>query len=281
VGGAESAPASFWSRFGLRGAAYELLRNVARAAGRLDPFVRVTARRAAFAFAANRETGAALEALGCANISILSQVSLSRDDLERLACVPNRQCGPFRVLSAGRLLHWKGFELSLDAFAALARAITDVEYWVIGAGPELARLKKRALRLGIADRVTFLGNVPREGVLDAMARCDVLVHPSLHESGGWICLEALAAGRPVICFDIGGPAAMITEDTGIKIAALAPDQAIRDMARALTTLHNDPEFRRRLGTAARKFARREFVARGDLWGGIQSAGERLERTSRL
>src|SRR2546430_4418443 len=42
-------------------------------------------------------------------------------------------------------------------------------------------------------------------------------HPSLHDSGGWVCLEAMAAGRPVICLDLGGPGYQVTEESGIKI----------------------------------------------------------------
>ena len=58
------------------------------------------------------------------------------------------------------------------------------EYWVIGNGPELNRLQGLAEDLGVADRVVFLGQLSRDQVLDRLRECDVLVHPSLHESGG-------------------------------------------------------------------------------------------------
>ena len=50
----------------------------------------------------------------------------------------------------------------------------------------------------------------------------MLIHPSLHDSGGWVCLEAMAAGRPVICLDLGGPGLQVTEKTGIKVKASTP-----------------------------------------------------------
>ena len=64
----------------------------------------------------------------------------------------------------------------------------------------------------------------------------MLVHPSLHDSGGWVCLEAMAAGKPVICLDLGGPGEQVTRETGFKIPALDPDQAVKDMARAMAVL---------------------------------------------
>ncbi|MFM6845653.1 MAG: glycosyltransferase family 4 protein, partial [Dolichospermum sp.] len=46
----------------------------------------------------------------------------------------------------------------------------------------------------------------------------------------WVCMEAMAAGRPVICLDLGGPAVQVTEETGFKIAADEPYQVVRDLA---------------------------------------------------
>ena len=88
-------------------------------------------------------------------------------------------------------------------------------------------------------------------VLGKLAECDVLVHPSLHDSGGWVCLEAMAAGRPVICLDLGGPGLQVTEQTGIKVPAISPLQAIADLAAAMGQLAGDPDRRLRLGQSAR------------------------------
>ena len=66
-------------------------------------------------------------------------------------------------------------------------------------------MEKLARELGITANVKFWGGIRRAQVLEKLAECDVLIHPSLHESGGWVCLEAMAAGRPVVCLDLGGP----------------------------------------------------------------------------
>lgn len=80
----------------------------------------------------------------------------------------------------------------------------------------------------------------------------MLVHPSLHDSGGWVCLEAMAAGRPVVCLDWAGPAVQVTPQTGIKILPISPDQVVRDLATAMTRLASEPEFCRRLGQEGRR-----------------------------
>ncbi len=251
IGGGESAPRAFWSSYGLRGKAYEVLRDLARALGARDPFVRLAARRAAVALAATEETKTQLKALGCRKVSVCSNAALPTEELQGLSNIPFRQGNPFRLLSVGRLLHWKGFELGLKAFAQFHRQFPESEYWIIGEGPERKRLEKLAREMEVTRSVSFWGALPRSEVLGKLAECDVLVHPSLHDSGGWVCLEAMAAGRPVICLDLGGPGLQVTEQTGIKVPAISPLQAIADLAAAMGQLAGDPDRRLRLGRCAR------------------------------
>jgi glycosyltransferase involved in cell wall biosynthesis len=110
----------------------------------------------------------------------------------------------------------------------------------------------------VAGSVTFWGVIPRWQVLEKLAECDVLLHPSLHDSGGWVCLEAMAAGRPVVCLDLGGPALQVTEDTGIKVPATSPEQVVSDLAAAMMQLAEDPDLRIRLGVAARQRVQEHF-----------------------
>jgi glycosyltransferase involved in cell wall biosynthesis len=252
VGGGESAPRGFWRCFSLRGKVYEILRDLARCMGQLDPFVRLTARQAVLGIVTTEETAVRARGLGCRKVMVLSAVGLSRDEIIRLGGFTVRQSNPFRLVSIGNLLHWKGFELSLRAFAHFQSRFPTAEYWIIGDGPEKKRLRKLAQRLGVAGTVTFWGAIPRRQVLEKLAECDVLLHPSLHESGGWVCLEAMAAGRPVICLDLGGPALQVTEETGVKISAISPSQAIADLSLAMEELARDPARRTRLGQSGRE-----------------------------
>jgi glycosyltransferase involved in cell wall biosynthesis len=189
---------------------------------------------------------------------VLSSVGLPGEEIVRVGGFPARQSNPFRLVSIGNLLHLKGFELGLRAFARFQSQFPTAEYWIIGDGPERKRLVRVAEELGVSGSVTFWGSIPRGQVLEKLGDCDVLVHPSLHDSGGWVCVEVMAAGRPVICLDLGGPALQVTEDAGIKVPATSPEQVVSDLAAAMARLASDPCLRIRLGTAARQRVQEHF-----------------------
>lgn len=252
VGGGESAPFAFWKSFGWRGCAVEILRSIARKRGEWDPFVRHTAKKAAVAVATTAETSQRLHSR-CApdRITLQSVAALDETDVRALLAIPTRNAAPFRVFSVGRLLHWKGFHLGMESFSRLLIECPESEYWLIGDGPERQRLERLAQRLRIAHRVTFLGKLPRPETLQKLAGCDVMLFPSLHDSGGWASVEAMAAGRPVVCLDLGGPALQVTAATGFKIPATDPARAILEMAGALVSLARDPALRAQMAIASR------------------------------
>jgi glycosyltransferase involved in cell wall biosynthesis len=257
VGGGESTPKAFRRAFGFRGMLYEGLRDAARWLGEHDPFLGLTARRARLAIATTHETKARLERLGCRSIMVCPEVGMGA--MEITPDVHGRNLHPFRLVSIGRLLHWKGFHLGLMAFAQVQREWPDSEYHLLGDGPERRRLERLAQKLGIASKVWFWGNLPRQEVLQKLLECDVLVHPSLHDSGGWVCLEAMAAGLPVICLDLGGPAVQVTEETGIKVSAITSAQAVSDLAKAMHRLIQEPALRDCMAKAGRRRVVEEFL----------------------
>ena len=258
VGGGESAPRNFLPSLSARGRVYEFCRDVARSLGELDPFVRFTARRAAVGLATTCQTQRRLRALGCREVPIFSHAALAQEEIQQLGKLPIRQSNPFRGFSVGGLLHLKAYHLGLKAFALLHRQFPQCEYWLIGSGPERTRLEKLAKDLGVFEFVTFCGALPRGEVLTKFAQCDVLLHPALHESSGWASIEAMAAGRPVICLDLGGAALQVTEETGIKVPAHSPEQAVKQLAEGLAYLAPNPSLRARLGQSAQARVQDQF-----------------------
>ncbi|RUT00251.1 hypothetical protein DSM106972_076990 [Dulcicalothrix desertica PCC 7102] len=252
VGGGESAPKAFWRDFSIKAKIYEILRDLTRFVGELDPFVHVTAKRSAVVRATTEETAIRLRKMGVSNVQIEPAIGIALAEIDHLARYKMPE-SPVRFFSIGRLLHWKGFHLGLQAFAA--SKLTDAEYWILGDGPERLRLQAQAEKLGIAGQVKFWGELSREETLAKLQDCHVLVHPSLHDSGGLVCMEAMAAGRPVICLDLGGPGAQVTSETGFKIAAINPEQAVNDLSKAMITLAQDSNLRIKIGLAGQKHIR--------------------------
>jgi glycosyltransferase involved in cell wall biosynthesis len=250
VGGGESAPLPFWKDFSWKNRLYEIARWAWRSLGEVDPFTHITAKRSAVAYAATEDTAKRLKSLGASSIEICPAIGLLDEEIEQLGQCPPIGAAPFRFISIGRLLHWKGFHLGIQAFAQAN--LPEAEYWVVGSGAELDRLQILARNLGIEQQVKFWGELPREQVLQVLGQCSVLVHPSLHDSGAGVCLEAMAAGRPVLCLDLGGPAAQVTVATGLKVPADDPAQAVVDLAEAMTKLASHIQLCLQMGQAGQQ-----------------------------
>lgn len=250
VGGGESAPLSFWTDFNWKNKLYETLRLAWRTIGELDPFTRLTAQKSTIIYATTKDTAERIEKLGATNIRQASESGISQSEIKQLSqCQPPND-SPVRFINIARLLHWKGIHLGLRAFAEAN--LKDAEYWILGEGPELDRLQALSLDLGIAEQVKFFGLLDRNEVLVKLGQCSVLVHPSLHDSGGWVPLEAMASGRPILCLDLGGPSQLVTPETGIKVRADNPQQAVKDLAQAMVKLAHNPHLCKQMGQAGQK-----------------------------
>jgi len=159
------------------------------------------------------------------------------------------------ALALGRLHPNKGFDFLLEALAATAK----VDLWIAGDGPLRPGLERLATRLGIADRVRFLGW--REDVPALMASADLLVCPSLLEPLGNVVIEAWSAGLPVVATASDGPAGLITDgETGILVPLPGTNGGGPALlARAIERLCADPALRAKLGKAGRRAYEAEFT----------------------
>ena len=159
------------------------------------------------------------------------------------------------ILYAGLLCHEKGAPLLLEAFALLNTP--DASLVFVGAGPQYDALIARAARLGLADRVTFTGQVSAAMVAQKMADMRVLAHPSLIAEGfGLVGIEAMQQGRPVVGFGSGGAADwLIDGQTGL----LAAPKTAEALAIALDRVLGDDALADRLGAKARKFVEANFA----------------------
>lgn len=260
VGGGESAPKAFWKGFSLKGRMYERFRETARWLGEHDPFVRRTAKNSSLGLATTEDTAARLKSLGLKKVAIIGESSLAESEINQLESAPFSNGKSVRFISMSRLLHWKGIHLSLRAFAHANLPLA--EYWIVGDGPERKRLEALTQELLISDRVFFWGLLSRHETIVKLKECHALVHPSLHDSGGWVCLESMTVGRPVICLNLGGPATQVTPETGIKILAVTPNQVVRDMSNAMLRLAKNPHLVAELGRAARERVTNDFSWEG-------------------
>lgn len=166
--------------------------------------------------------------------------------------------GQLKVLHVGRGVRTKGLRDTVRALALL-RDLPDVTLTSAGAGEEIEICRAEAVRLGISDRVTFLGRVAREEVEQLYASHDVFCFPSFREPAGGVLYEAMRHGLPVVTANRGGPAWIIDDQSGIRISVTDPETFAGDIASALRDLASDPALRARLGEGARAKVGREGV----------------------
>jgi glycosyltransferase involved in cell wall biosynthesis len=157
------------------------------------------------------------------------------------------------VIFVGRLIDEKRVDLLLEAIHALAGSFPDLRCSVIGDGPERAALEGRAVRLGLAGRVTFTGRVEGSRVYAAMKAADVLVMPSAREGFGITVAEAQACGTvPLV---VRGPMSAASGLVRDGVDGLLCDPTTASMAEALASLLSDPARLASMSRSARRAAR--------------------------
>ncbi|MBK8565407.1 MAG: glycosyltransferase family 4 protein [Saprospiraceae bacterium] len=165
----------------------------------------------------------------------------------------------FRVLSVGRFVPLKGFDVTIRAFAQFFHsqnktAQARLELVLIGKGPERERLQAMADQVGLPTQaVRFVPWVERVELPRFFASAKCFLFPS-HEGGGMVVAEAMGYGLPVFCFDNEGPGENVDDGlSGVKVPyALGYQGAIDAFAEALGKLFQDPDWCELLSTAARQ-----------------------------
>ena len=151
---------------------------------------------------------------------------------------PKKKTEKFKLLFVGRIFYWKGLGLALEALKQLP---SNVELTVVGAGGDKANLEGDVESLGLSGRVNFLGSLQRSELLKMYEDYDLFVFPSFHDSGGFVLLEAMSAGMPVVCLDAGGPALIVSKDCGEVVPIASYDETVTNIKDAVASYVNDPD----------------------------------------
>lgn len=156
------------------------------------------------------------------------------------------------LLFVGRINEQKGLRLLLDA---LARARGPVRLHIVGDGPDVNPLHEYAATLGIAQRLTWHGALPRAQLVPLYQRASAVVVPSVDEGLGLVAVEAQLCETPVIAFASAGLLDVITHgDSGV----LVPAKDVAALAATIDAVVADSGLRRSLGLAGRRQALARF-----------------------
>lgn len=185
-------------------------------------------------------------------------------DLARFTPVPDH-AGPV-VIGTARGLEWRyGIDLLIRAFALLDHP--EARLVIAGEGPQRAEYEALIATLGLAGRVELAGWVDPAEIPATYRRFDVFVAPSRIEAFGVAVLEAAAAGLPAVVSSVGGLLEVVEDQvTGLTVPPEDPEA----LAAALDALIRDPERRRQMGVAARRFVESRYA-----WADTAQRMERL------
>jgi glycosyltransferase involved in cell wall biosynthesis len=201
-----------------------------------------TLRRASAVTAPNAELATLIDQwLDGPSGAVVIENGVRTDDLGRRAATTERNA--LRAAFVGRLVAHKQVDHLIDAIAR----VSGWELDVVGDGPQRKRLEWLAAELGVAERITFHGDVPHERVARMLAASDALVLASDYEGLPHVVLESLAVGTPVIAPAVGGVGDVI--EHGVS-GLLVRSADANDLAAALRSWSDDPALAERLRAGA-------------------------------
>jgi len=256
VGGGEQTPPGLRSVFPFKDRIVEWLRDLANVIMLRDPLVKDTYTRAAIVLTKTPDTLARIPEAARARARCFLEVGLASHAIAARPAEP-WSGGSFRLLYVGRFVHMKGIALAIRALAHLRQAGRPVTLSMVGGGPLTPHFKRLAASLRVTDQVEWIGWT-KQNELPAIYRAHhAFLFPSLHDSSGNAVLESMAHGLPVICLDVGGPAAVAGAEAAMIVATGSRHESdvVKALAGAVTELMASPSLHAAKSKAALERAR--------------------------
>ena len=208
----------------------------------LDPFLYIAKYKADKIICINSEVPRKMRVKGKKVFNMPTVASEKNDN------TPSIQTG-FTVLSVGRFVPLKGFDLTIQAFASFYKSLPadlqdTTKLVLIGNGPNIETLRKLVSINNIENSVSIIPWMPRAEVIENYRNASVFLFPS-HEGAGMVVPEALSYGLPVVCLDNEGPGELIPKESTLRASYSNYESTISSLARRLIRLQADPIFYQR------------------------------------
>lgn len=229
-----------------------------------SPALKRTAKKADYIYAMNSSVA---ERIPLIEGKYVVNPSVATQDF---GCDPFESRPEFEIISAGRFVPLKGFDLTILSFAKFVKQLpknarSKVKLTLVGKGPEEEYLKKLIQSEGIVNHVELISWIERSALMERMKKADAFLFPS-HEGAGMVVAEALSFGLPVICLDNCGPGEYINEGCGFVIPEGSYHQTVDQLSESIQKMYKDPKMHVKMKSAARDqfLSRFHWDKRGDL-----------------
>ncbi len=213
-----------------------------------DPFLKIAKRKA--------------KAILAINTSVMEVMNLSKDKTFIVPAVGSEPVAQdfekdqttFNVLSIGRFVPLKGFDLTIKAFTKFYRELSEseqkrVKLHLVGKGDYEKQLQEMIEAYQMQDGIKIINWVERTALKEIYEAAHLFFFPS-HEGAGMVVPEAFSYRVPVLCFDNYGPGEFVTPECGIAIPYSSYEKSINQFAKSLMQLYKDRDYLNELQNGA-------------------------------
>lgn len=169
----------------------------------------------------------------------------------------------FQLISVGRFVPLKGFDLTLHAFIKFVYSLPqerrkDCKLTLVGKGPEKNLYLKIITEHKVQDYVEIIEWIDRKDLMHLYQKASVFLFPS-HEGAGMVVAEALSFGLPIVCLNNQGPGEFIHHKCGFSIPQTDYDTTVLELKEAIQRLYFDKDLLRKMSLEARKQYEQKFT----------------------
>ncbi len=198
--------------------------------------------------------------LNLKNKSFSIQPSVATEDFYQHD-IPKKE--NFHLISVGRFVPLKGFDLTLFSFIQFLKELSPEEkkeckLTLVGTGPEKAFYQKIIAEHQVEQYFEIIEWIDRKDLMKLYEKASVFLFPS-HEGAGMVVAEALSFGLPVVCLNNEGPGEFINASCGIAVDQLDYKATIKGLSQALVKLQADKELLYKMSLDARKHFENNFT----------------------
>ncbi len=243
VAGGEATPMPLRKSFPWRGQLKDGVRDLLNCLIRFDPLMHLTFQKACKIYVTSQQTLDFIPRNYQGKCAVQLAIGTEQQPPSNTALPIHFADSVFRVLYVGNLLYLKGIHLALKAFEDFHKNYPHSQFTILGSGPDEQWLKQLAQTLQCQESIEWVPRLPQDQLPTVYQQHDVLLFPSLHDSGGMVVLESFSHGLPAICLDIGGPGLLVDETCGqvIHTQRQTEDRVVERLAEALLEMAKTPD----------------------------------------
>ena len=226
-----------------------------------DPFLKITKWKAKKIITINSSVKSVLNFESTKEVRLPAVAAKIENENHHISNLNTKK--KFNVLSIGRFVPLKGFDIAIESFGHFynrqENAVKEqLQLTLIGKGSQKEVLKKLVEDLGLTASVQFIEWMPKSELHYYFQSSSVFLFPS-HEGAGMVVPEALSFNLPVLCFNNIGPGELISSNCGIKVKYTSPRESIVAFSKCLSTFYNSEGILKELSNGAKHHYKENFT----------------------